>query len=279
VTNDLDGTTVVLTGASSGIGAVAARSLAARGATVVPMGRDPQRTAQVAAAIGAEPLVADFARLDDVRRAAQEVLRRCPRIDVLALNAGGVFPRRAVTADGHETTFQVNHLAGFALTMLLMDRLRESATTGPVRVVLTSSAANLWGDVRPGDLDWQRRRWSSLRAYATTKLENILFAAELARRTADCAISAFAFHPGVVASDFGRDSGALVGLVYRTWLRRLLVTDAAGAVPLEVLAAGGEAPAASGTYFDRLAPAGRTARQARDGGLAAELWERSLALC
>src|SRR6266568_4759067 len=129
---DLAGRTVVVTGASSGIGAVAARSLAARGATVVALGRDPGRTAAVAAALGTEPVVADFASLDQVRLAAARVLEICPRIDVLALNAGGIFPRRRLTADGHETTFQVNHLAGFLLARLLTERLVDSARdSGP----------------------------------------------------------------------------------------------------------------------------------------------------
>ncbi len=276
---DLPGSTVVVTGASSGIGAVAARSLAGRGATVVALGRSPERTAAVATQIGTAPVVSDFARLDEVRAAAAQVLTSCARIDVLLLNAGGIFPHRALTVDGHETTFQVNHLAGFCLVQLLMDRLVASSRRHPVRVVVTSSAANLWGEVRLDDLEWASRRWSSVRAYATTKLMNILFAAELGRRTEGTGISAFAVHPGTVASRFGRDSGLLVGLVYRTPLRGMLASAADGAVPLEFLASVPQVPAPSGTYFDRLVPNGRAHRQAGDPVLAAALWERSLALC
>jgi NAD(P)-dependent dehydrogenase (short-subunit alcohol dehydrogenase family) len=233
----------------------------------------------VASDLGTEPVVGDFTRLADVRAAAARVLAACPRIDVLLLNAGGIFPRRRLTADDHETTFQVNHLAGFCLTQLLMGRLLESARQQPVRVIVTASGANLWGDVRVDDLDWEKRRWSSMRAYSTTKLENILFAAELARRTTRTGISSYSVHPGTVASAFGRDSGSLVGLVYRTPLRRMLASEADGAVPLEFLASTASVPAASGTYFDRLAAGGRTHRQARDAALSSALWERSLALC
>ncbi len=277
--SDLVGRTIVVTGASSGIGATAALSLAARGATVLAMGRSPERTAQVATRLGTEPVVADFARLREVRTAAEYLLSTCPRIDVLMLNAGAIFPRRRTTDDGHETTFQVNHLAGFALTTLLMERLVESARTRPVRVVVTSSGANLWGDIRIDDLDWERRRWSSMRAYGTTKLENILFAEELARRTDGTGISAYAVHPGAVATRFGRDSGSMVGLVYRTPMSRMLVSQAEGAAPLEFLASVAEVPAPSGTYFDRLSAGGRTHRQAGDVGLATALWDQSAAWC
>ena len=118
-----------------------------------------------------------------------------------------------------------------------------------------------------------------MRAYATTKLENILFTRELARRSEGTGITAYAFHPGPVASGFGRDSGLGVGLVYRTGLRRLLLSELAGAAPLEFLVSTAQVPAPSGTYFDRLSPGGRTHHQADDAALAAALWERSLALC
>nr|MDT0667841.1 SDR family NAD(P)-dependent oxidoreductase [Micromonospora sp. DSM 115978] len=123
------GRTVVVTGASDGIGAAAARRLAQSGETVVLVGRAPAKTAAVAAEIGADHFVADFAELAQVRRLATELLDRCPRIDVLANNAGGIMGDRALTADGHELTFQVNHLAPFLLTVLLMDRLVESTAS------------------------------------------------------------------------------------------------------------------------------------------------------
>ena len=152
---DMTGMTVVITGASSGVGAAAARRSASQGATVVPVGRSVRRTAELAAEVGAEPVIADFADLDQVRRLAGTLLERCPRIDVLANNAGGLFSTREITVDGHEMNFQVNHLAPFLLTTLLLPRLLESAQQAPVRVVATSSVGNRFGKVRLDDLDWR----------------------------------------------------------------------------------------------------------------------------
>jgi NAD(P)-dependent dehydrogenase (short-subunit alcohol dehydrogenase family) len=270
---DLSGRTIVVTGASAGIGAAAARRLAAAGARVLPVGRDPRKTAAVAREIGAEPLVADFARLDDVRRLAERVLATTDRVDVLANNAGGVFKGRRETEDGHEMTFQVNHLAGFLLTNLLRERLL--ATPGS-RVVTTSSAGNLGGRVDLDDLDSRRGRYSSFRAYSTSKLLNILFTRELARRW-DGGVHASAFHPGAVASEFGRDS-VVAGLFYRTPLKRVLsITPEAGAAPLVALAARPDPEAVDGAYLHRFAP-GRAARQADDLELARGLWDRSAAM-
>jgi len=271
----MEGKTVVITGASAGVGAAAARQLADLGADVVVVGRSPEKTAAVARSIGVEPLVADFARLGDVRRLAAELLERCPRIDVLANNAGGIFPRRVVTEDGHELTFQVNHLAPFLLTALLRERL--VATPG-ARVITTSSVGNNGGRVDLDDLDWERRRWSGLRAYTTSKLENILFTRELARRLEGTGVTAVCFHPGNIASDFGRD-GLLYGLVYRTPLRHLvLVSPEQGGASLAALSVRPDIADFHGVYFDRMKPRGRMSRQARDEALARGLWERSAAL-
>src|SRR4051794_6496260 len=179
VLGEMAGQTVVVTGASSGIGASAARRLRELGAEVHVVGRSPQRTEEGAAEVGTEPIVADFARLDDVRAAADEVLRRCPRVDVLVNNAGMSLSRREDSVDGHEMMFQVNHLAPFLLTSLLLDRLKGSA---PSRVITTSSVGNLAGFVNPMDLD-SRFVFVGQAVYGTTKLENILFTRELARRS------------------------------------------------------------------------------------------------
>jgi NAD(P)-dependent dehydrogenase (short-subunit alcohol dehydrogenase family) len=274
-TQDMQGRTVVLTGASAGLGAVAAQRLAERGATVVPVGRSPEKTAAVARTIGVEPLVADFARLDDVRRLADALLERCEQIDVLANNAGGIFPRRVETVDGHELTFQVNHLAPFLLTTLLHERL--AATPGS-RVLMTSSVGNNLGHVKLDDLDRRRGPYVSLRAYGTAKLENILMAREIARRWTGDGIAATAFHPGNVATEFGRDSFSS-GLIYRTPLRRVfLITPEEGAAALVGLATQPDAAALDGVYFDRFKPHGRMSKQADDAELARGLWERSAAL-
>jgi NAD(P)-dependent dehydrogenase (short-subunit alcohol dehydrogenase family) len=271
---DLQGKTVVVTGASAGIGAEAARRFAELGATVVVVGRSPEKTAAVARAIGVEPLVADFAKLADVRRLADDLLERCPRIDVLANNAGGIFQERTITQDGHELMFQVNHLAPFLLTMLLRERL---AATPGARVINTASDGNRMGSVDLDDLDWKRRRWIPLRVYGTTKLENILFTRELARRWAPDGVTATAFHPGVVNSEFGR-AGLINGLIYRSPVRRLLTTVPQGAAPLVDLAARPDRDGVNGVYFNRDRPDGKVARQADDPELARALWDRSAAL-
>ena len=269
----MKGKTVVLTGASSGIGAAAARELAALGATVIAVGRSPERTAAIAAELGTAPVVADFARLDDVRTAATAILAAAPRIDVLAHNAGGLISHRTTTVDGHEATFQTNHLAPFLLQHLLADRLAASAANGPARVIATSSVGHRFARLRLDDLDWQRRRYRSLAAYGTAKLANILFA----RALATAGVDAYSFHPGNVATAFAADNWFPVGWIYRTPLRsRLLIPTEAGAAPLVWLASAPTLPAPAGTYFDRF-EVGRVRAGDLDR-LAAGLWERSAEL-
>jgi len=268
----LEGRTVVVSGASSGIGAAAARRFAAAGATVVPLGRDPERTGALAAELGVEPVLADFTRFADVRRAAAEVLERCDRIDVLANNAGGTFPERVVTEDGHEKTFQVNHLSTFLLTALLRERVE--ATPG-ARVITTSSRASSFGRVDLGDLDSAVGRYRGFRVYGTTKLMNVLFTRELSRRLEGTA-TASCFHPGVVGTAFGADT-PVVRVLYRPPLSRLLtITSEEGAAPLLALATRPDPETVDGAYLDRFV-IGRTSRQADDVELARGLWERSAA--
>lgn len=161
---DLTGRTVVVTGASAGIGAAAARRLHRLGATVVRVGRSATKTAAVAAALGVTPELVDFADLSSVRRLGERLLSRLDHIDVLLNNAGGTWTKRRTTVDGHEMTFQVNHLAPFLLTGLLRERLEPSAA----RVVTTSSAGQWFGRVDLADLDTSGR-YASFRVYATTK--------------------------------------------------------------------------------------------------------------
>jgi NAD(P)-dependent dehydrogenase (short-subunit alcohol dehydrogenase family) len=265
--------TIIITGASDGIGAAAARALSARGHTIVIVGRSPQKTAKVADALGADHFVADFSRLSEVRRLAVELRERYPRIDVLANNAGGIFGDRTITDDGHELTFQVNHLAPFLLTTLLMDRLILSRA----RVINTSSVANLSGNIRIDDLDLATQ-FTAGRAYSNAKLDNILFTSELSRRFGAEGITTAAFHPGVVASNFASDSTSPLRVIYRSVLRRTLISSEKGADTLVWLAT--TTPGTdwtSGEYYIKRKP-GRTNRQADDAQLASALWERSAAL-
>lgn len=266
--------TIVITGASDGIGAAAARELAAAGHEVVVVGRDPDRTRAVAGDIDAEHHVADFTRLDDVRALADALAARHRRIDVLANNAGGFNDHRYVTADGHERTFQVNHLAPFLLTTLLMDTLIESVAS----VIATSSLAARRGRVDLADLDGAHG-YSAQRAYGASKLENILFIRELHRRYHRRGISTAAFHPGGVATSFASDADHLWGRFYRSSLgRRAMIGPEQGADTLVWLAEGtaGE-DWVSGQYWVKRRIA-RTNPLAADRDLARGLWEASAAM-
>ena len=260
-------TTIVLTGASSGIGAIAAASLAERGWDVAVVGRDAKRTRGVAATVGGTPFIADYDRLDDVRALAADLLATYPRIDVLANNAGGLVSRHGLSADGHERTIQHNHLAPFLLTNLLLPRLEASEA----RVVNTASLMNRFGIVRPDNLDRSRLPYlGSAAAYSAANLATILFTTELARRST---VTAYAFHPGFVATSFGHDSVIMRALLALSASRQISADQ--GAQPLIQLAAGPDLTAASGTYFDGLFPNGATGRGADNAALASRLWEAS----
>ncbi|AZG47635.1 SDR family NAD(P)-dependent oxidoreductase [Gordonia insulae] len=264
--------TIVITGASDGIGAVAARQLAGPDVDLVIVGRSTAKTTAVADETGATALIADYAKLDDVRRLADEIRERVGSIDVLLNNAGGTFDPKQRTSDGHEPNFQINHLGGFLLTNLLRDKL---AAEGGALVVNTASIGNLAGSVDLSDLDFERRRAIELRCYGTSKLENILFTRGIADRWKEDGIISAAVHPGPVATSFGRDS-FFVGLLYRTPLKKLAtITPDKGAEPLIALANRGTDPAINGVYFSRHKANGPQNRQAHRRELIDGLWEAS----
>jgi NAD(P)-dependent dehydrogenase (short-subunit alcohol dehydrogenase family) len=266
--------TVVITGASDGIGAAAARELTGRGHDVVVVGRSDEKTAAVAGPLGVPHFTADFARLDDVRRLARELQQSVPRIDVLVNNAGGIFDRRELTPDGHERTWQVNHLAPFLLTHLLLDGPLADGTA----VLNTSSIASHIGRLSSETLV-DDRRWSPQRAYGDTKLANILFTRGLDRRYGPRGLSAAAFHPGGVATNFASGTTTALRFLYRTRLgRRLMITPEQGAETLVWLAdsAAGR-DWRSGGYYEKCRP-GRAPSRAADDALADALWRRSAEL-
>ena len=265
--------TIVITGASDGIGASAARTLSRQGERVVVVGRSPGKTERIAKEIGADFFIADFAELAQVRNLARQLKEKYPRIDVLANNAGGIMGPRQLTVDGHEKTFQVNHLAPFLLTTELMGVLTASNAT----IINTSSAANGFGKLDLDDLD-SARSYSTNRAYGTGKLANILFTSELNRRFGAEGITTAAFHPGVVATNFAAESTSPMRHAYKTFLNRFLLSPERGADTLVWLATA--APGEdwiSGAYYAKRALA-KANKQAYDAGLARGLWERSEAM-
>jgi NAD(P)-dependent dehydrogenase (short-subunit alcohol dehydrogenase family) len=262
--------TVILTGATRGIGRAAAIELAQRGAEVAVVGRDAERVKEVADEAGAHGHVADLADMDEVRRLADELLEAYPRIDVLANNAGAMFTSRHVTSDGFEQTFALNHLSPFLLTSLLRDRLVESRA----RVVTTSSDAHRGGLLDLDDLQSEHGRFKAMSVYGTTKLCNVLFTRELQRREGD--LHANCFHPGVIRTGFGKNDG-LLARASLTVIGPFLAGPSTGAKPLVRLALDAQGEELRGQYLEKGKPVEPSA-QARDDRLAAELWERSAEL-
>lgn len=274
---DLTGRTILVTGATSGIGRAATLQLAAAGATVLAHGRSPEKAAELARSLGTEPLLADFARLAEVRALADRVLERTDRLDAILHNAGAFHRQRILTEDGHECTFQVNHLAPFLLQMLLND-LVVNAPDG--RIVVTTSVTSRTGKVDLDDLDRANGRHRPFRTYATTKLMGILFVKELRRRLAGTTVTATAVHPGKVVTNFGAGS-LLPRFVYRVPIRKYLLlgyflcTPEQGAEPLVWLATREDPGREDGLYFDRFVPTNPPSPQAEAPNLARDLWLRS----
>jgi len=267
--------TIVITGASDGIGAAAARQLTSKGHRLLLAGRSPEKTASVAKEIGAEYFVADFAKLDDVRNLAAHIKGATDHIDVLANNAGGVFGRRSVTVDGNEKTFQVNYLAPFLLTNLLLEELESGEG---IVVNTSSSAAKLLAKLDINDLG-NERAYSPNRAYGDAKLENILFTRGLQDRYGDRGIHAVAFDPGNVRTNFASETTSLMRLVYRTPLARLiLISPEKGGANLAFFVDG--TPGTTwipGLFYTQteLATARNTNPVVYDDNLVDELWRRS----
>jgi NAD(P)-dependent dehydrogenase (short-subunit alcohol dehydrogenase family) len=270
---------VVITGATNGIGLAAAEVLAAHGAELALVARDEAKAAdavsRIKAAAGGEAtvdvLIADLASQASVRRLAAEVLDRYPRVDVLVNNAGAVYTTRQVTEDGVERTWAVNHLAPFLLTNLLLGRLEESA---PARIVTTASGAHQGASIPFDDINAEGSySGRGFRRYGETKLANILFTAELARRLEGTGVTANCFHPGLVASGFNRNNGWLMKTAM-TVIRPFARTPEKGAETLVWLVESADAGDESGGSFGdrrRVAPSAA----AQDADAARRLWEIS----
>jgi NAD(P)-dependent dehydrogenase (short-subunit alcohol dehydrogenase family) len=272
---DFRGKTVVVTGASAGIGAAAARRFGELGATVAVVGRSQEKTAAVAAQVGGRMYLADFASLDSVRGLAADLQSAYERIDILANNAGAMFADRRLSADGHEMNFQVNHLSPFLLTNLLLDRL---AASSDARVINTGSLQYRKGRLDLDDLDAAKVRYNKLKAYGTAKLGTLLFTQELARRMQGTSVTTSVFHPGGVATEVARESAWQRFVMESRLGKAMLLSPEQGAEPLFRLASVADPESVNGAYFHRLTREEPKNPQGRELQLARKLWERSAEL-
>jgi len=270
----MQGKTVVITGATSGIGEVAAIRLAEQGARIVFTARDKARAHDTMAALKkANPAadhamhLADLSLLAEMKRVAGELARE-PRIDVLINNAGALFNKRQETADGLEMTFALNHMAYFVITNLLLGKLKPGA-----RIVSVASNAHRGAKLDFNDLQ-SRKGYIGFPVYSRSKLCNILFNRELARRTAGSGITANALHPGFVATRFGDDSGGLMRTVLKVAKPIGAISPEEGAKTIIYLASSPRVADVTGEYFYECKPTTPTA-EARNDDDARKLWEIS----
>lgn len=272
----LEGRTVVITGGNRGIGRAAVERMAAEGARVLLTSRDPDAGARAAREVRAltgnpevESLAGDLSTREGVRAVAEAIRRRIPRLHVLVHNAGTSSRTRVVTADGWELLFAVNHMAPFLLTRLLLPLLEASA---PARVITVASRAHRRVRMRWDDLQLEKR-YSGLEAYGRSKLANVLFNAELARRLEGTGVTALALHPGVYGTGIVQELAGPVGRL----LRALLPDPGPGGAAIAELAADPKLAAVSGVYFEKGVPVSPSP-EGRDPEAARRLWEVSEAL-
>lgn len=275
----LAGKTILITGASGGIGLEAAIALAQGGARVALVGRDAGRTdaavAQVKRRSGStqvESLLCDFSSQGSIRKLAAEVRARYPRLDVLINNAGGGNRTRTITGDGIEATFAVNHLGYFLLTNLLLDLLISSA---PARIVNVSSVGHYRGTIDFDDLGFARD-YSMVKAYSRSKLGNVLFTRLLARKLQGKGVTVNTLHPGAVATNIWSSAPGWAKPLLAVF-KLFMLSPAAGARTIVYLASSPEVGEQTGLYFEKNRPKA-PARLARDDALAERLWAESARL-
>jgi NAD(P)-dependent dehydrogenase (short-subunit alcohol dehydrogenase family) len=269
------GRTVLITGATSGIGRATALGLARMGAHLAITGRDRVRTEDAAREIRAgggrvDLFIADLSSQTELRELAEQVLQSLSRIHVLINNVGGYFDTRHTTADGLERTFALNHLAPFLLTNLLLEKLKQSASA---RVVTVSSNAHATGRIDFRDLQGEGS-YSGARAYSQSKLANVLFSYELARRLKGTSVTANALQPGMVSTSFGAEDPATVQRIFIPFLRPFMKSPAQGAAASLHLASAPELEQVTGRYFANR-HAKKSSERSYDQAAAARLWQLS----
>ncbi len=273
---NIKGKTCLITGATQGIGLAAAIEIARAGARTVLVARNAARGDPAVKEVQVKSgnpdvsvLFADLSSQASVRKLAADFKASHDRLHVLLNNAGGVFMERVETVDGIETTFAINHLAYFLLTELLLDVLKASA---PSRIINVSSAAHSGGHIDFDDLQ-HAKKWSGMRAYSDSKLANVLFSYELARRLTGTGVTVNALHPGVVSTGFGKNNkGFLKALI--TLGGPLLLSAEKGARTSVYLATSPEVEGVTGKYFDKR-KAVPSKKESYDGGVAQRLWQVS----
>ncbi len=280
MTPSMTGKTVLVTGGTGGIGRATATALANLGAHVVITGRNETRAQEAAAEIraatgnaGVDALAADLSEQAEIRRLAAEVLARYARLDVLINNVGGSWAHRKLTSDGLEYTFAVNHLAAFLLTDLLLERLKASA---PSRVITVSSNAQAMGKIKFDDLQGEHG-FSSQKAYPQSKLANVMFTYELARRLQGSGVTANALHPGVVRTAFGSEDPTGLFKVVVPFAKPFMKTPERGAQTSVYLASSPEVEGVTGKYFSNCKPKSSN-KSSYDRVAAAQLWDVSAEL-
>ena len=274
----MTGKTVLVTGGTGGIGGATAAGLAGHGARVGLVGRDRQRADATAGRIRdaggeADVFTADMSSLRQVRVLAEKVLTAYPSLDVLVNNVGGYWATRHATEEGFERTFAVNHLAPFLLTNLLLERLRGSA---PVRIVTVSSGAQAMGRIDFDDL-MGAEDYNGQRAYNQSKLANVMFSYELARRLEGTGVTATVLHPGVVRTNFGREDSMGWMRLMLPVVRPFMKSPEAGARTSIHLASAPEVEGATGLYYANATPK-RSSQASYDVTAAARLWDLSAEL-
>ncbi|MGH8127286.1 MAG: SDR family oxidoreductase [Gammaproteobacteria bacterium] len=274
---DLSGKTILVTGATSGIGCEAAAAFAAAGAHTVIVGRNQDKTDAMLAEIkgrsgsnAVEALLCDFSSQAAIRKLAQRILDRYPRLDVLVNNAGGVHAQRTLTEDGIEATFAVNHLGYFLLTLLLLDRLVASA---PARIVNVASTAHYRGTLDFDDLGFEQG-YAIMKAYARSKLANVLFTRELAKRLEGRGVTVNALHPGVVATHIWDGAPSWTQPLFAVVKRVFMTTPSQGAETIIYLATYPDVADVSGLYFEKNRPK-EPSKLACDDAIAERLWVES----
>ena len=272
----MQGKTIVATGTTSGIGEAAAVALAEMGARIVLIARDEARAKATiqkleakAPGLGHRLHLADLSSMTETRKVGDAIAASEPRIDVLINNAGALFSNRRVTPEGLELTFALNHMAYFVLTEALCDKL---VTSAPARIVSTSSVAHDGATLDFNDLQ-SAKGYGGLKVYGRSKLANILFTRELARRLAGTEVTANCLHPGVVKTRFGESSGGFAGLLI-PFIRPFFIAAEKGADTLVYLASSPEVADTTGGYFVKRKLTEPSAA-ARDDVAAKRLWIES----